>query len=193
MVTEETTIQTLRHWSQILLWVSMVSTIIAALAVTARYVIDRQEKELSSRRTEIAIEKARHDASTARDELAELKKKNAPRELSAEQRTTMLRILRQTKGTVLIFYPADTEAQRFAKQLRAVIQEAGWTTAEEGTASFGPIIGLTLEAHDEYNTASYTRTLKEVLDTAFGNVLFQLNKNVDKGTLRLIVGSKLPE
>jgi len=32
--------------------------------------------------------------------------------------------------------------------------------------------------------------LKEALDIALQNVLFRTNKNVDKGTLRLTVGSK---
>lgn len=190
MSTEEATIETLRRWSHILLWISITLPALGALAAGARYYVERYEKQLSGRLTANAVMEARQDASLARVELAELKHKNAPRELSAEQRATILRILRRTKGNVQILYPADTEAEVFAKRVGVVIRDGGWEVTEEGAMSFGPVVGLRLEVHDEESAPGFTSVLKEALDIAFQNVLFRANKNVDKGTLRLTVGSK---
>lgn len=190
MSTEEATIETLRRWSHILLWISIGLPAVGAVAAGARYYVERYEKQLAGRLTTNAVKEARQDASLARLELAELKHKNAPRELSAEQRATILGILRRTKGNVQVLYPADTEAEVFAKRIGAVIREAGWETTEEGAMSFGPVVGLRLEIHDEESAPGFTSVLKEALDSAFQNVLFRANKNVDKGTLCLTVGSK---
>lgn len=193
MSTEEATIETLRRWSHILLWISIVLPALGALAAGARYYVERYEKQLSGRLTADAVTEARKDASAARLELVELKQKNAPRELSTKQRAIILGILRRTKGNVQVLYPTDTEAEVFAKRIGAVIREAGWEATEEGAMSFGPVVGLRLEVHDEESTPGYTSVLKEALDIALQNVLFRANKNVDKGTLRLTVGSKSVE
>ena len=49
MTAEEATIETLRRWSQLLLWASVVLPVLGALAVGARYYVERQEKQLSAR------------------------------------------------------------------------------------------------------------------------------------------------
>lgn len=190
MSTEEAMIESLRRWSHILLWISIVLPALGALAAGARYYVERSEKQLASRLTADAVSAARKEARSTRLELAELKQKNAPRELSTEQRATIIGILQRTKGNVQVLYPADTEAEAFAKRIGAVIREAGWAATEEGAMSFGPVVGLRLEVHDEESAPSYTSVLKEALEIAFQNVLFQKNKNVDKGTLRLTVGSR---
>jgi hypothetical protein len=128
---------------------------LGALAAGARYYVERYEKQLSGRLTANAITEARQDASAARHEFAELKQKNAPRDLSAEQRSKILLVLRQTKGIVEILYPTDTEAEIFAKRIGTVIREAGWQVTEEGAMSFGPVLGLRIETHDEESTPSY--------------------------------------
>jgi hypothetical protein len=190
MFTEEATIETLRRWSHILLWISIALPVLGALAAGARYYVERYEKQLSGRLTANAITEARQGASAARRELSELKQKSAPRELSADQREKILGVLRRTKGAVQILYPADTEAQIFAKRIGVVIREGGWEVTEEGAMFFGPVVGLKIETHDEINAPNYTTVLREALDIVFGNVLFRSNQNVDKGTLRLTVGSK---
>jgi hypothetical protein len=119
MSTEEAAIETLRRWSHILLWISIVLPALGALAAGARYYVERYEKQLSGRLTADAVTEARKDASAARLELAELKQKNAPRELSTEQRATILGILRRTKGNVQVLYTADTEAEVFTKRIGA--------------------------------------------------------------------------
>ena len=116
MSTEEATIETLKRWSHILLWISIVLPALGALAAGARYYVERYEKQLSSRLMANAVTEARKDASEARLKLAELEQKNAPRQLSPEQRATIMRILRRTKGNVQVLYPADTEAEVFAKK-----------------------------------------------------------------------------
>jgi hypothetical protein len=190
MNTDEVTIETLRRWSHILLWISITLPALGALAAGARYYVERYEKQLSGRLTANAVGEAQRDASAARLELAELKEKNAPRALSAEQRATILRTLRRMKGNVQILYPTDTEAEVFAKRIGAVIREAGWEATEEGAMSFGPVVGLRLEVHDDKTNPAYTSVLKEALEITFKNIIFRANTNVEEGTLRLTVGSR---
>lgn len=90
MSTEEVTIETLRRWSQVLLWVSVILPVLGALAVRVRYYVERQEKQLSAKITATAIGQAKQDTETARGELAELARKTAPRSLSSEQQKLLL-------------------------------------------------------------------------------------------------------
>jgi hypothetical protein len=48
MTMEEATIETLRRWSHILLWVSIILPALGALAAGARYYVERYEKSLSA-------------------------------------------------------------------------------------------------------------------------------------------------
>ena len=47
----QVSIESLQFWSQILLWISIVLPILAALAAGARYYVERYEKKLSGQLT----------------------------------------------------------------------------------------------------------------------------------------------
>jgi hypothetical protein len=59
-------IETLRRWSQILLWVSIILPTLGAAAFAARYYVERYEKRLSSAQAEETIRSARQDSEAAR-------------------------------------------------------------------------------------------------------------------------------
>jgi hypothetical protein len=127
MTPEEATIESLKRWSHILLWVSILLPTFGALAAGARYYVERHEKRLSGAIAAAAIERAKEDAATARAESSESKAKTAPRRLSAEQRTTMLPALIRLKGCLVgvACRMMDGESCDYATELATFLLEAG--------------------------------------------------------------------
>jgi hypothetical protein len=143
MTPEETTIETLRRWSQILLWVSIVLPILAALAIGARYYVERYEKKLSGGITSAAIQQARQDASEARSELSALKERTAPRRLSPEQRQAMLPFIAKLRGRPVAFACRlmDGESCDYASELAALFLQAGCQVPEPIKTSLNDLAG----------------------------------------------------
>lgn len=69
------TLKTLRYWSQILLWVSIILPSLGAIAAGARYYVERHERNFTSQLTAGAIEQAKGEATTARSEVADARQK----------------------------------------------------------------------------------------------------------------------
>lgn len=90
MPDDQLTIEALRRWSQILLWVSVILPVLGGLAAGARYYVERTEKSISSRLTTTLIQSAQTQAETARAELSDYKQRNAPRRLNPEQRHSII-------------------------------------------------------------------------------------------------------
>ena len=165
MIPDEATIETLRRWSQILLWVSIVLPILAALAVGARYYIEWYEKQLSGRITSAAIQQAKQDAAEARTELSALKEKTAARRLSAEQRQAMLPPLAKLRGRSVAFAcrMMDGESCDYATELAAFFLEAGCQVPEPIKTSLNDLPGyVALAPHGKVDTE-----IPELLARAF--------------------------
>lgn len=143
MTTEETTIEALRRWSQIFLWVSVLLPILGALAVGARYYVERRANQLSAHLTDSAIQQAKQDAITARTELADLKQKSAPRQLSATQRTAMLPLVKTLKGQPIAFAcrMMDGESCDYATDLAAFLAGVGCQVLEPIKTSLNDLPG----------------------------------------------------
>jgi hypothetical protein len=84
------TIESLRFWSQILLWVSIILPFLAALAAGARYYVERYEKKLSAQLTAAEIQQAKEDATFARSEVADAKDKQLQAEAALRQSLSKL-------------------------------------------------------------------------------------------------------
>jgi len=127
MTTEEVTIETLKRWSHILLWVSIILPLLAALAAGARYYVERYEKQLSSRLTATAIQQAQEKVTGAQTELNKLKEKTAPRNISAEQHAAMLPILTTIKDrpVAVACRLMDGESCDYATEIGNALKEAG--------------------------------------------------------------------
>jgi hypothetical protein len=148
MPTPEATIESLRRWSLVLLWVSVILPVFGALSAGARYYVERYEKRLSGKLTADAIQKAGSEASAARAEASEargaqqqistdlidsrqqleqLRKKAAPRHLTNEQHASLLESFKTLKGqpVAVACRMMDGESCDFARQIMAVLKEAG--------------------------------------------------------------------
>jgi hypothetical protein len=143
MTMEEATIETLRRWSHILLWVSIVLPALGAVAAGARYYVERYEKSLSAQATTAAIRQATHDAAIARTELSQIKEKTSPRTLSAQQRNAMLPSLARLKGNPVAFVcrMMDGESCDYATELAAVFLEVSCQVPEPIKTSLNDLPG----------------------------------------------------
>lgn len=143
MALQEATIESLKRWSHVLLWVSIVLPTLGALAAGARYYVERYEKQLSGRMVGAAIERAREDAAAARAETAELKTKTAPRRLSDAQRAAMLPVLAILKGHPLGFAcrMMDGESCDYAAELATFFLDAGCQVGEPIKTSLNDLPG----------------------------------------------------
>lgn len=138
MTPEDATIETLRRWSQVLLWASVVLPVLGALAGGVRFYVERQEKQLSARITTEAINRATKEAATTRSHLANLEQKTAPRSLSPEQQKSLLGDLRAAleggiatkhiliNKLVVTAANGNQEAQSFAMQFVKIFKAAGF-------------------------------------------------------------------
>ena len=199
MSAEEATIETLRRWSHILLWVSIILPALGALAAGARYYVERHEKRLSGLITAGAIQQAKQDASTARTELAELREKTAPRRLSPEQRTAMTRILRRLKGRPVAFACRlmDGESCDYATELATFFLAEGCLVPEPIKTSVNDFPGfLVITSHGKEDPETV-----EALISAFGAAGILLRVEAVKensigtwyqDTVHVVVGRKAP-
>ncbi|GHE44975.1 hypothetical protein ACFOED_10155 [Vulcaniibacterium thermophilum] len=89
MADDQLTIEALKRWSQILLWVSVILPVLGGIAAGARYYVERKEKQLSSAITGARIDAARTEASTARAELEDYRTKNAARRIGPNEVTAI--------------------------------------------------------------------------------------------------------
>jgi hypothetical protein len=90
-------------------------------------------------------------------------------------------------------YISDTESEVFAKEIGALIREAGWQAKKEGLLVFGVVSGLgwtLMILNDPGKAPPYMGVLQEALSIAFGKIPIRSNKRLDTGDLWLMVGSK---
>lgn len=144
----EPTVEVLRRWSHILLWMSIVLPALGAIAVAARYYVERYEKKLTSTRAEAAVQGARDEAAAARTEAAQaqqqqehikseldrsnqaleaLRAKVAPRRLSDVQRDQILVSLGQAlsgEPVAVAFKMSDGESLDFATDISEALKKA---------------------------------------------------------------------
>ncbi len=138
MTPEEATIETLKRWSHILLLASVILPVLGAVAAGVRFYVDRQEKQFSAQITTAAINRTKQEAASARNDVANLEKKTAPRSLSSEQQQSLLDNLKtsmdvaETPIRILIKKIPVTaaignqEAQTYAMQFVQVFKSSGF-------------------------------------------------------------------
>ncbi len=107
-------IHTLRLWSQIFLWVSILLPVLAAIAVGARYYFEQRINRIAS--------------DQAKAEIAELQERLRPRALTVQQSDVFLKVLSSSpRGIVDLESPADdAEAGAFASQIADLLNRSGW-------------------------------------------------------------------
>jgi len=199
MTPEETAIETLRRWSHILLWVSIVLPALGALAAGARYYVERYEKQLSARITSAAIQQAKQDVAAARTELSEIKEKSSPRRLSVEQRKGMLPTIAKLKGrpVAIACRMMDGESCDYATELATFLREAGCQVPEPIKTSLNDLSGhLAVAVHGKADI-EVAKVLVAALQAAGIPARIEAIQSNSLGTwyqdvVHLIVGRKAP-
>ncbi len=148
-----------------------------------------------------ALEKAAADAelATTRAELGqtraaaeELRQRIAPRDVTPQQRTTMLRILREGPiGDVVVLHGSDAEAHVFAARLGSILSEAGWAVKQEGGISIGAAFDFSIQMQDAAAPPPRAVTLRRAIEEAFGRpVRLREQKSMGVDTVILDVPTK---
>ena len=176
MAPEAALIETLRRWSQILLWLSVVLPVLGALAGGIRFYVERQEKQLSATMTAAAINRAADEAVRARSDLANLEQKTLPRTILPEQKRSLSADLQPdletdgaTIGKVVVTaatgnQEAQNYAMQFVKTFRAVGFESDLSLPIPGLRP--DIIGIHLGVRDPTNIPASVLVLSGVLQKA---------------------------
>jgi len=186
--------ETLASWKNV---AQVAAFLLAGLAAIAAGAVWFTGRELDRRRAETEahlhdrIASSEEAAAAARRDAERLRQQLAPRVLSAAQRDRIIDQLRGLRGHVLITYPADPEAEAFARQLHEAIAAAGWTAFLEGAASFGPIVGLSMRIQSLEKPPLAMRTLQDALKAALGSVTLTADESLAPDAIEIIVGSKL--
>jgi hypothetical protein len=142
MTADQLTIESLRRWSHVLLWISIVLPLLGAIAAGARYYVERHEKQLSSRLTAAAVNSARTEAGRAQQELSELKVNLRPRHLSQDQRSQLVAELKDApKLTVEMecAIASGPDAMEYADEIRGALVEAGWDVSPVVYSTRAPV------------------------------------------------------
>jgi hypothetical protein len=165
---DEVIIESLRRWSHVLLWVSIVLPALGALAAGARFYVERHEKRVSAQITATAVRSARDAAEASQRELAELKEKSAPRRIATAQREALLPVLRRLNGrpVAVACRMMDGESCDFAMDLAGVLRQAGCAVPDLIKTSLNDLPGyLALVAHGEV-AADVLQTIDAALKAA---------------------------
>ena len=165
MTADEATIETLRRWSHILLWTSVILPFLGAVAAGVRYYVERTERRIVSRLTSTAIDQAHNEALQARSEAAlanteqakiatelseskaellDLQKRTAPRHVTAEQRARLVAGARRLHGAsvVLASRMMDGESLDFAGEIAGALREGGCEVPDIVKTSLNDLPGL---------------------------------------------------
>ena len=121
-------IETLRFWSKLLLWTSVVLPILAAMAVGVRYYVELRIGHLISEQARAENAALQTELRQRKAEISELQTRTSARRLTDAQRETMSRILAKAAGTsaVVACKLLDGESCDYAEQIAQVLRVAKW-------------------------------------------------------------------
>jgi hypothetical protein len=200
MTTEQATIEALRRWSHVLLWVSIVLPVFGAVAAGARYYVERRANQLAGRVTASAIAQAQLDAAAARSELSHLKERTSPRRLSPEQRLAMRPLLQSLKGHQVAFAcrMMDGESCDYATELAQFFLDAGCQVPEPIKTSVNDLPGYIAITNHGKSDKQVAQLVKRSLDA--GDIPSRIEEIKENSVgiwyddvVHVVVGRKKPE
>lgn len=162
----------------------------AAKAVTEAAGANERAKTL-----EFEVNKQRERAAQAEKKLFELQARTAPRQISEEQRTRLVTLLRAAspKGLVgLGCVRGDAEGGTLAEQIDEVLKAAGWTTTgiAQGTYEGGNPTGLFVLVKSASTAPAHAAVLQRVFKEAGIQLPAYTKSNLGTGDVHIIVGTK---
>jgi len=199
MPDDQLTIESLRRWSQILLWVSVILPVLGGLAAGSRYYVERKEKQISSRVTSISIQNARGEAIAARKDLDDFKQQTAPRRLSDRQRSNIMEKAGQLKGLPIVVACRlmDGESCDFAADLVTTLREAGSVVPNLVSTSLNDLPGYIAVCVTANGNPGHAKLVADTLISGGLNVKLEaVQQNSlgawQLGSIYIIVGRKQP-
>jgi hypothetical protein len=186
---QQATIENLRWWSQVYLWLAIGIPILGAIASDLlnikRQHIEAKVRELSAELTEQA--------------LRAVEAHQRPRTLTAVQRRLLIQQLGEgSKGRFEILVAiSDPEADHFARQFDQVLKDAGWTREKSGFGSTyldedyqtQLLVGLMIDV-SRADLAPHREFLRHALHTAGLDISIRIIPEVPETLVRLVVGHK---
>lgn len=199
MTDDQLTIESLRNWSQALLWISVALPVLGGLAAGARYYVDRNEKQISSRLTESKIQSAKIEAADARREVDDLKLKSAPRSISVTQRAELIAKLKAFNGQPIAISckMMDGESCQLAMQLIDIFREAGYQVSDLAKTSLNELPGYITVTFFGNTEPSALKQIVSILNSSGIHTKYEkINANSlgmeHENIIHIVVGSKSP-
>ena len=195
-------VQVLRSLSHTLVWTTVILSILTTGALGLRYYIDRRIGELSTaaqtaRETQLRadIDNARQRQDAAEAEVAALRIRQQPRELSSQQIQLFRTFLREASGRFLAVESptGDLEAQRLALQLISHLRSEGWETGEHSVSMVHydiPIEGIRISVRDLDSAQPHVSILQRAFEAIGMPAKIKVDDTSIQPPIVLIVGHK---
>jgi hypothetical protein len=205
-------IELLRSISHVLMWVSIASAVLAAVATGLRYYVDRRVSELSSQaeaaRTEQKERESGEREAAVRSQLqnteqklqhsagklAQLEERARPRSLSEEQTKIMIAAIRSCSPKVVgLTAPLnDAEAISFAGQIEALFKAAGWESRSVAQAVFsGTPVGVILRVRAKDSVHPCTLSVQQAFAAIGISAPAEIVPTTPLDIVDVVIGHKL--
>ena len=161
-------IESLRFWSKVLLWTSVVLPILAALAVGGRYYVERQIGDFVSEQSKAENAALQSELQQRKAEITELEARTSARQLTDVQAEAMRQVLTRAVGTrVLVACKAfDGESCDYAEQFAQVFRTAEWLVEPVNKTLLADLPGVIAVYQPFQELAQEAMVLQEALSAA---------------------------
>ncbi|WP_411728667.1 hypothetical protein [Methyloglobulus sp.] len=184
-------IESLRTWSHLLFWLSVILPVLGVVAGVGRYYVDRQEKKMVVDTQNVETEKQRRG-------FERLKAETAPRKISDEQRVNLKKALLQTSGSNVIVasFMVDSESGDYADQIDSVLREAGWvSTVRKTSLNDFKGLGITCVTAKQQALSGYSELVASFSSEGIRMEPYQareksISGNLPDGTILIVIGRK---
>lgn len=123
------------------------------------------DAKIEQQNVEIELARQKEKAAKAEESLLRLKNELKDRQLSPEQSTELVRLLKDVpNGPIeIIISPDVSDAYAFANQIHDILHAAGWTKVPVRLALATNVVGLSIGVHDKMAMPPYVEPLQHAL------------------------------
>jgi hypothetical protein len=183
------------RWASIFTWIGILGGVAVVIGGIGAWYFSReaqrQQSEATRRLTE-DNERLRRDVATERERRAAVEARHAPRLLTEEDHQRFLAALTGTAGTARVVSSVDPEPADFAKQIAALLREAGWSVVEDSGAVLTPRLGVIVRLQSGTPAPGFVPQLLAALSAVSTVVTQEETPSVPPGVVEIAVGTKPP-
>jgi hypothetical protein len=188
-------LERLRHWSQILLWVSVLLPVLGGLAAAARFCVDRRVGAIAAARQADEQLSLRRELGAAQNQVAWLEQAATPRTLTSEPSRNLREALQACVDSTVHVRCAtvagDHEAHECAEAWAAIFRLAGWQTEGPGnTFAFSPFAGVRICVHNADTPPSCAGSVQQAFQNIGLPLEGQLDSSLNATMFQILVGNK---